>query len=102
MGSLNAQAMAEAVAQEQVSLLRALGWHLTANHFPPLPEDYVQPLYTALVLVANGLPTDVVEIPEGIQPVPGRAVENADGVLVVQAADLVEACNAWSFLPEEA
>lgn len=101
MGSHAAQAMAAAVAAEQVDLKGALSWHLTGNHFPPLPYEYVEPLYTALVLVANNLPTDVVEIPEGIQPVPGRAVENDEGVLVIQAADLVEACHAWSFLPEE-
>lgn len=101
MGMTNALGFAEAVAEGQTSLLTALGWHLTSNHYPPLPAAYVEPLYTALVLVANNLPGDTVEVPEGIQPVPGRAFENDEGVLVVTAADLVEACNAWAFLPEE-
>ena len=101
MGSLNALAFSEAVADNVVSLLTALSWHLTANHYPPLPGDYAEPLAEAIGLVNDGDFNAEVDVPEGVNPTPGRAFVNDDGVLVVTAADLVEACNAWAFTEED-
>lgn len=101
MGSLNAIAFADAVGEGQVGLLTALSWHLTANHFPPLPGEYAAPLAEAIALASDGEYGVLVTLPEGIQPVPGRSFETDEGITVVRAADLVEACNAWAFIPEE-
>lgn len=45
MGRTGAEGFAEAVTDGDVSLSAALEWHLTANHYPPLP--------TALIPVAE-------------------------------------------------
>jgi hypothetical protein len=101
MGSLNAIAFADAVGDGSVTLRTALSWHLTANHFPPLPGAYADPLAAAIAFVKGGSVEALVALPEGIQPVPGRSFETDEGITVVRAADLVEACNAWAFIPEE-
>lgn len=101
MGSLNAIAFADAVGEGQVGLLTALSWHLTANHFPPLPGEYAAPLAEAIALASDGEYGVLVTLPEGIQPVPGRAaLDEETNLWSVSAADLVEACNAWAFVAE--
>lgn len=41
MGSLGAIAFAEQVEDGNVSLRAALSWHLTSNHYPPLPSFFI-------------------------------------------------------------
>ena len=48
MGTLNTAAMAEAVGEGLVALRPALTWHLTANHFPPVPTSMVDPCIAAI------------------------------------------------------
>lgn len=100
MGNFQAQQMAHAVAQGQITLANAVFWHLTANHYPPIPE-YSEVLTDVLTAVQDhridldqnvSLGTDFVLYPT-------RAWETPQG-WVVQVADLIEATNAWAFLAE--
>lgn len=100
MGNFQAQQMAQAVAQGQITLTNAVFWHLTANHYPPIGE-YAEVVTDVLAAVLDrrldldqniSLGTDFVLYPS-------RAW-NTDQGWVVQVADLVEATNTWAFLAE--
>lgn len=69
MGNFAATGMAEQVAEGQMDLRAALHWHLTSNHFPPVPESMVDVAEEALEGVRQGasLTEDCVELPEGAE-----------------------------------
>jgi hypothetical protein len=48
MGRHNAEGFAEAVAEGTCSLRAALSWHLTSNHFPPVPTSMIEPCLEAI------------------------------------------------------
>jgi hypothetical protein len=65
MGSLQAQEMAEMLEIES-----AIAWHLSSNHYPPVPASMVEPCLEAIRTV-NENPTitgwhKVIQLPEGI------------------------------------
>jgi hypothetical protein len=66
MGNLNAAAMAEAVGEGQVGLRPALHWHLTSNHYPPVPASMVDVCVEAIEAVCDGEDDFEVELPEQI------------------------------------
>ena len=41
MGRTGAMGMAEAVSDHHITLDAALHWHLTSNHYPPLPTTLI-------------------------------------------------------------
>lgn len=66
MGANTARDMAEQVALSNVRLDVALEYHLTGNHYPPLPRSLVP---TCKAAIQNALNDDwdaLVELPEGI------------------------------------
>lgn len=66
MGNLQAQEFASMVEDEGLDLTTALEWHLTANHFPPLPLELV-PVAVKVIDLANQEDWDAeVELPEGV------------------------------------
>lgn len=75
----------------------ALSWHLTANHYPPLPEALVDPCKRAIELARAGKWDARVSIKgAGVQlRVRPYSDEATDRPTV---ARLVEACNLEAFL----
>lgn len=65
MGHMRAMEAATTMT-DMAGLERALEYHLTANHFPPVPRSMVQPSIKAIEAVVNEEPETMVELPEGI------------------------------------
>lgn len=61
MGRMNLIGMLETTDQETT-----LRWHLTSNHFPPVPESMVEPCKEAIRAMYEGEPTRSIELPEGV------------------------------------
>jgi hypothetical protein len=92
MGAQSARGMLKAAGEGLVSLpsTTILHWHLTANHYPPLPASLVAPCQRAIELVAGGEGQRRVRLPKGLV---GR-----DGRRSLVAADLVETVHLWDFV----
>ena len=61
MGSLQAQEMSELLPLEQ-----AIEWHLTSNHFPPIPKSMVPVCIEAIQHANEGNFDKLVALPEGV------------------------------------
>lgn len=66
MGSLNAMAMAEVVGEGEISLRTALGWHLSSNHYPPVPESMIEPCVLAIEAAGDEDWNRQIDLPEGV------------------------------------
>lgn len=75
MGNMSALGMAGAVEEGQISLDMALGWHLRANHFPPVSLDFLPVAKRAIELVDAGTWHTVIEMPNGITKTAGDIVD---------------------------
>lgn len=62
MGALSAIAMAEA----SISLEQQIEWHLTVNHYPPVPAEMVQPCIEAIDEANEGNWETMITLPDGI------------------------------------
>jgi hypothetical protein len=65
MGNLHAQELASMVGHE-VELRTALSWHLTSNHFPPVPDIMVEPCIEAIENAEIGDWDREISLPEGV------------------------------------
>lgn len=83
MGTMNAQEMAAAAGEGEVSMRMALNWHLTSNHFPPVHTIFVDTAMTAIRLAADEDFDVEIELPNGI-------------VKTVQ--DICEELHLWAFV----
>ena len=97
MGNLNAIEAATTMT-DMVGLTAALDYHLTANHFPPVPRSMIPVCIEAIGVVVDvyegddDIPTEEVELPEGIT---FRGRETAP------AFEIVEAHHLWAFVDAE-
>lgn len=66
MGMHNAMGMKQAVDDGMVELRQALTWHLSANHYPPLPVELVDVCVRAIHLAEEGEPDAIINLPEGM------------------------------------
>lgn len=66
MGSMGAIGMAAAVDEGQVDIRGALHWHLTANHFPPIPAECVESAVRAIDKANAGAWNTRVRLPDGV------------------------------------
>jgi hypothetical protein len=64
MGTTGAMGMADAVNDGSVSLRAALSWHLTSNHFPPLPSAWVESALKVIDHANEGDWESMVTLPE--------------------------------------
>jgi hypothetical protein len=67
MGSTQAMGMAEAVDDGMVDLRSALSWHLTSNHYPPIPEIMID---VAMAAIEAGEDEDwdrLIDLPDGVE-----------------------------------
>ena len=62
MGALSAIAMAEA----SISLEQQIEWHLTTNHYPPVPPIMVQTCIEAIDNANEGEWDKDITLPEGV------------------------------------
>ena len=62
MGRLQAEAMMEA----SITLEQQISWHLTTNHYPPVPECMVQPCIEAIDEANEGNWDGLITLPEGV------------------------------------
>ena len=66
MGKLQADEFASLVSEGVIDLRQAITWHLTSNHYPPVPVSWVEPCIEAVEYV-NAYEGDTeVALPEGI------------------------------------
>lgn len=115
MGSLHALAFSEQVEDGNISLTTAVSWHLTSNHYPPLPTFFI-PVAVAAIHAAQNEDWDE-ELPLPLGCVEHRVVlspsnedehtdcekepvvqwrDREDGL--VRVADIVESFHLDSFL----
>jgi hypothetical protein len=66
MGRLSAEAFAEAVADDEVGLRQAIGWHLSANHYPPVPASMIEPCMQAIEAANEGRWDAGIPLPQGV------------------------------------
>jgi len=51
---------------ENTELRQALSWHLTSNHFPPVPDIMIDPCLEAIRNAVDGEWDKLVSLPEGV------------------------------------
>jgi hypothetical protein len=66
VGNLQASAFADEVATGNCSIDQALTWHLTANHYPPLPLSILPVCKRAIEKANRGQWDAKVRLPEGV------------------------------------
>ncbi len=67
MGRMQADEFAAMEKQGEISIDQALSWHLSSNHYPPIPQ-YMLPACKAAIDAANAGEWDrEIDIPEGVQ-----------------------------------
>jgi len=65
MGRLQAEEFASLASEGVIGLRQAITWHLTSNHYPPVPVSMVEPCIEAIEYV-NAYEGDTeVALPEG-------------------------------------
>lgn len=90
MGRLSALAFSEQVEDGNISLTAALSWHLSGNHYPPVPQAFVPVCEQAIAAALDEDEDRLVTLPEGISWKDGRDA--------VEAWRLVESFHLDSFL----
>jgi len=79
-------------------LTLGISLHLSTNFFPPLPQDYVEPLLEAIDCYREG-GDGWVFLNEDINPIPRRAQWDEEvEAWAVLPAELLENCRAWGFV----
>lgn len=87
MGYQSARDMAE-----QTDLDTAVRWHLTANCFPPIPENMVEPALAAIQAMVDEEFEQEIALPEGVQ---------YQGQTTVEAQTLLTALHLQPFLDHQ-
>lgn len=75
-----------------LSLEQKLSWHLTSNHFPPVPTSMVQPCIEAIDAVNEGDYGKLIGLPDGV---------GYKGLTVAPASAIVEQHHLDAFLDED-
>lgn len=65
MGNMTARELAF-LGNEGLGIETALSWHLTSNHYPPVPDTMVQPCVEALDNANAGEWDKMVQLPDGV------------------------------------
>lgn len=80
MGWRNAMDMAEAVERGEAEAAIALDWHLTHNHYSPLPPALAETARAAIVAVREGEMDRQIPLPVGMLFRGRRAMTAAEAV----------------------
>ncbi len=97
MGSMRAEGMAQAVKDGLTNLDAALSYHLTVNHFPPLPVAYIDMAKDAISAANQGKWSLPVSIPTSCPVWPNNSVKMGDKVFIA-ASRAVEIMHLEAFL----
>jgi len=70
------------IAESGISLEQQLAWHLTGNHYPPVPTSMVQPCIEAIQAINGGDYDKAIALPDGVgykgrTDAPARAIAEA-------------------------
>lgn len=57
---------AREIAASDISLENQLEWHLTGNHYPPVPRSMIEPCIAAINAVNEEEPDRLIDLPEGV------------------------------------
>lgn len=63
MGSMQAREMANT---PELTMEQSLSWHLTSNHYPPVPTSMVQPCMEAIDAYWEDDLDKLITLPEGV------------------------------------
>lgn len=63
MGSMQAREMANT---PELTIEQSLSWHLTSNHYPPVPTSMVQPCMEAIDAYWEDDLDKLIALPEGV------------------------------------
>lgn len=66
MGRLGADSMKEVADDMGISLRQQLSWHLTSNHYPPVPTSMIEPCIQAIEAVRWQDDARIINLPEGV------------------------------------
>lgn len=75
--------------REQTKIDVAVVWHLTGNHYPPLPAALAGACLRAIENATDGEWSEPVELPDGM---------TWRGKSIMTTAEIVEACNLAAFI----
>lgn len=89
MGQLNAEEMAAAAGEGEVSMRMALNWHLECNHFPPVHTIFVDTAMQAIQLVAHEHYDAEIEMPNHVTKTAIEIVEELHLFPFVDNADAI-------------
>jgi len=89
MGRLGAESMKEVADDMGISLRQQLSWHLTGNHYPPVPTSMIEPCIQAIEAVREGDSEREIALPEGVS---WRGRETAPAYAIVEAHHLETWC----------
>lgn len=88
MGAQTARELAELGSDNP---RQAMEFHLTSNHFPPIPSSMIDPCLQAIEAVNQGDYDKLIRLPEGV---------GYRGLVVAPASAIVEAHHLESWLAE--
>lgn len=66
MGAFSAHAMADYGQESGMSLELQIRWHLSSNHYPPVPVIMIAPCVEAITKANEGEWDDDIVLPEGV------------------------------------
>lgn len=88
------------LAEARTGLVASAESYVQSRFYPPLPRAYGALLVEAIETV-NAHSDGLIELPEGLNPVPRGAVEDSEGVLFIGARELVRILRAEHVLAGE-
>jgi len=89
MGRFGAESMKEVADDMGISLRQQLSWHLTGNHYPPVPTSMIEPCIQAIEAVREGDSEREIALPEGVS---WRGRETALAYAIVEGHHLQTWC----------
>jgi len=89
MGRLGAESAKEVGDEMGISLHQQLSWHLTGNHYPPVPTSMIEPCIQAIEAVREGDSEREIALPKGVS---WRGRETAPAYAIVEAHHLETWC----------
>lgn len=88
MGAMTARDLAELGSE---NLRQSLEWHLTSNHYPPIPSSMIDPCIEAINAYREEDYQKLISLPEGV---------GYKGLTVAPASAIVEAHHLESWLED--
>lgn len=81
----------EGMISTGLSLRATLSWHLTSNHYPPVPTSMIDPCIAAINAINDGEHQRMIALPDGI---------SYKGSSSAPAAAIAEAHHLAAFIEE--